>query len=366
MTRYAISLFLWGSVLLLLAVGAWRSTTADAHTVSAVGIVNLNSNLCMDVLNASLDNGASVIQYNCHGGGNEKWDIVDKGGGWHEIKNKLSGLCLDVPYGSHAALVQLWQYTCNSSPAQRFTFPTAGYGTMINQESQLCIEVYNASTAPLEHVIQYPCWSPVTNNQKWSSRQYTSVFALLYEPVGDASNSAQLNCGWHTNCADGTYPDPTPRNGTDWQFPNNVKTDTYFRVRLTDSGSVGSAGYVTIRNYDIGCNSTTADIYDRWGNFLGREVFTHTDPPQGYTLPYNVNLSSGSSGVNTSARTGNYSWPDPLGCSTTGPHVHVEHINSGGWTWSKGTAIPEESSCHGCGATASIWTRWIFSYYFSR
>jgi len=51
-------------------------------------------------------------------------------------------------------------------------------------------------------------------------------------------------------------------------------------------------------------------VYDRWGNLIGTGVFYRTGPPPGYALPYNLNPWGN---ANHEARTGNYSFPDPLG-----------------------------------------------------
>jgi hypothetical protein len=211
-------------------------------------------------------------------------------------------------------------------------------------------------------VIQYGCWNPPTNNQKWLSRSQINVTARVYEPVGDFSYQAQFNCGWHYNCADGQWPDATPI-ALDWQFPNNIKTDTYFRVHLANAGAGGFAGQVRISNHDQMCNSTIAEVYDRWNAKIGREVFYHTDPPTGYTLPYSVNLYTNG---NTSARSGNYIAPDPLGCDADEPHVHNFWENSVGWNYVLNPSIDNEAQCHGCGTQANIWTKYTHQFYFSR
>ena len=369
MPKRAVGVLALTIIVAFLAIfGSSPNETSANHILFNRTIANLNSTLCMDVNGGSMNWGAAIIQFNCHGGGNETWDIIPFVGSttWHYIKNKKSGLCLDVPNGEDDPLLQLQQWPCNYTNAQKFQFPPAGQPGPIKTWNGLCVEILYARTDPFAPVIQYPCWNPLSTNQYWLDQAHTVVFAKIYEPTGDNPNQAQLNCGWHYNCADGTWPDANA-NGTDWQFPNQVKTDTYFRTYLSNSGSSGYAGWVRINDYNQVCNSTIAEIFDRWGVLVGQVWFAHTDPPPGYSLPYNLNLWTN---AYTAARSGNYSAPDPMGCPTSGAHVHAEYWNNSGWGSQPGVyhnpAIPTEQNCHGCNSKANIWTRYTDSFSFRR
>jgi hypothetical protein len=41
-----------------------------------------------------------------------------------DIKSRMHGLCLDVPYSQFESGIQLWMWGCNGSPAQLFTRPS--------------------------------------------------------------------------------------------------------------------------------------------------------------------------------------------------------------------------------------------------
>lgn len=73
-------------------------------------------NKCLDVWNAGTANGTPVIMWDCHGGNNQKWRIDNLG----RIVGVQSGKCLDVTGAStsNGALLQIW--TCNTGSNQRW------------------------------------------------------------------------------------------------------------------------------------------------------------------------------------------------------------------------------------------------------
>jgi hypothetical protein len=72
----------------------------------------------MNVSGASLNPGASVIQYPFGSGKNDQWMPRPAGNGLYYFVNRLSGLCLDVP-GS-AAGTQLDQQVYTNGANQQF------------------------------------------------------------------------------------------------------------------------------------------------------------------------------------------------------------------------------------------------------
>ncbi|MCH7484304.1 MAG: RICIN domain-containing protein, partial [Chloroflexi bacterium] len=86
--------------------------------------------------------------------------ITDVGGGYHEIRFRHSGKCLDVPGWSTSWGIQLQQYTCNGTTAQRFTVACTGCaGEIRNQNSGLCLDVEGAYTWSGAKIIQWGCHS---------------------------------------------------------------------------------------------------------------------------------------------------------------------------------------------------------------
>ncbi|EYF02660.1 Ca2+-dependent phosphoinositide-specific phospholipase C [Chondromyces apiculatus] len=122
-------------------------------------LANENSGLCLDVANASYQNGSDIIQFHCNSDANQRWiytdetQLLSKGnnaycydidsgdgdrgdkhhiwrcdggasekwrlqedGSWVGKENR----CMDVPNSSTSPGVQLWHYDCNGTSAQRF------------------------------------------------------------------------------------------------------------------------------------------------------------------------------------------------------------------------------------------------------
>ncbi len=79
-------------------------------------LVNAGASRCADVLGASMDNGAPVVQWDCDGGPNETFQLrplLDPTGadsGYVQIVAAHSGKCLDVTGGAtnEGAPVQQW------------------------------------------------------------------------------------------------------------------------------------------------------------------------------------------------------------------------------------------------------------------
>jgi hypothetical protein len=79
-------------------------------------LVNAGASRCADVLGASVDNGAPVVQWDCNGGPNETFqlrpllDATGADSGYVQIVAAHSGKCLDVAGGAtnEGAPVQQW------------------------------------------------------------------------------------------------------------------------------------------------------------------------------------------------------------------------------------------------------------------
>jgi hypothetical protein len=195
----------------------------------------------------------------------------------------------------------------------------------------------------------------------------------LYEPVGDAAFQARLNCGWHSNCADGVLDDGQSAVATDWQFPRHVRRDVHFRVRLFDSRSSSEviAGLAEIREDDSICDGVRADVRNRYYQLVGRNWFLHTQNSP--SSPFDITLSAKAAGISHSALVGSYEDSDYL-CPSGVLHTHTYYTNVLGFDDVKNSAIPSEASCneyepnHYCSVSrlTSIWTRYHWAFKFSR
>lgn len=79
-----------------------------------VSLLNKQSGLCLDVENASLDNGARLQQYTCNSTAAQGFNFALDGGTlWFLTLNDNSDKCLDVGGNSELNGAPVQQWTCN-------------------------------------------------------------------------------------------------------------------------------------------------------------------------------------------------------------------------------------------------------------
>ncbi|MFF5229407.1 RICIN domain-containing protein [Dactylosporangium sp. NPDC000521] len=85
--------------------------------------VNTKDNRCLDVNGGSKDNGAQILQWDCHGGPNQQWRLQRDGDGFRFVSMN-SGRCIGVDSGSPAPGAAVRQWDCDNSANQRWQLPT--------------------------------------------------------------------------------------------------------------------------------------------------------------------------------------------------------------------------------------------------
>ena len=153
------------------------SITIDAATGTITGnsatyyrVTARHSGKVMDVVSNSTANSAEVKQYPWNGGGNQKWEFQDAGGGYVRLVNQNSGKCLDVASSSTADGANVIQYTCGSGTNQQWQWAATGsYFQLRARHSGKCLDVVNANTADGADIQQYACGSGT--NQHWTRTQ---------------------------------------------------------------------------------------------------------------------------------------------------------------------------------------------------
>jgi len=131
-------------------------------------IVNLNSNLAVDVSGGSKSNGASIIQYAYQGNSNQLWNFIPTNSGYYQIKNANSAEDMNVSGASttNSALIVQWPFGTQGNDQWKPVRNSDGSYTFINRLSNLCLDVPGWSTA---QNVQLDQWgSNSGNNQRFS------------------------------------------------------------------------------------------------------------------------------------------------------------------------------------------------------
>ena len=108
--RFALQLTGDGSYQLVLA------------TVGAVDIEHPTVNQCLEVRGGSLSLRARVGRALCTSDLRQRWWLNWVGDGSFEVVNRRSGLCMDVLNASFDPGAQIIQYTCNGAPNEHWYF----------------------------------------------------------------------------------------------------------------------------------------------------------------------------------------------------------------------------------------------------
>ncbi len=142
-------------------------TVTGTGAVPAYRVTARHSGKVMDVISASTANNAEIKQWTWNGGGNQRWQFQDAGGGYYRVVNVNSGKCLDVVSGSTADGANVIQYTCGSGSNQQWQWRATGsYFQLVARHSGKCLDVVGSGTGDGTDIQQYTCGSGT--NQQWS------------------------------------------------------------------------------------------------------------------------------------------------------------------------------------------------------
>ncbi|MEU0068372.1 RICIN domain-containing protein [Streptomyces sp. NPDC006332] len=139
------------------AAGTVSGTSATYNTLIA-----RHSGRCADVTSQSLWPGAQIKQYDCNGGGNQKYWFKSVGGGYYQLMVRGSSLCVQ----ENASTVT--QENCDASATgQQWSVTTSGsYVNLKSRATGECLDVNGASTANSAAIITYTCNG--ATNQQWT------------------------------------------------------------------------------------------------------------------------------------------------------------------------------------------------------
>jgi len=127
---------------------------ANAYTFRAA-----HSNRCLDVQSWSKQNDAPITQWDCHGGANQRFRLLDAGGGYWYVQSVHSGKCLDVRRASPEQGAAILQWDCHGGDNQKLKRENLG-GNLYQftfKHSGNCMDVNNSKNG--SPVYQYGCHS---------------------------------------------------------------------------------------------------------------------------------------------------------------------------------------------------------------
>ncbi|MDT0436803.1 MULTISPECIES: RICIN domain-containing protein [unclassified Streptomyces] len=200
-----------------------------SFTTTGNGWVRINNrpspDQVVDVTGVSTADNATTQLWAYGGGANQQWQPVDEGGGAYRFVNRNSGKCLDDPGASLADSVQLVQYTCNGSAAQRFqVVPVAQAGGDPDLGPNVVVFDPSMSASAIQTRLTSIFKQQETN--QFGSQRY----AVLFKP---GAYSADVNVGFYTQVLGlGLSPDAVTISGAvhaeaDW-FQGNA-TQNFWR-----------------------------------------------------------------------------------------------------------------------------------------
>jgi len=109
-------------------------------------VISVNSNKCLDVSGVSKTAGAKVIQWQCHGGLNQDWEVTYTPEGFSTLISSNSKLALAVEKGSKDNGDIMVQQAFTSKPNQQFIIQKDnGVFVVKSKHSQKCVDVSGGS-----------------------------------------------------------------------------------------------------------------------------------------------------------------------------------------------------------------------------
>jgi hypothetical protein len=129
-------------------------------------VQSLASGKCLDLPGGRTRDGTLAIQYDCHGGLNQQWNIESAGEAGYRIVSRMSGKCIGADPGGAAAGGYMVQLPCDGSPGQFWTLESAGNGYVLhNVANDLCMDVPGGSLANDVKPMTWSCNGGL--NQTW-------------------------------------------------------------------------------------------------------------------------------------------------------------------------------------------------------
>lgn len=226
-----------------------------ADTVFTTPLVARHSAKCADVPRSSRNPGTDLIQWTCHNEANQQFSFHPTGGGY-AVKNKASGLCLEVSLEPRDRLYYVSQETCVESANQQFTLRPSGADkvfSLVANHNGACVDIVRASKDNRAKLIGYRCHGGA--NQAWTLTGYKA------EPAPEPRQRVKVIAAGDISCSpgDSAY---NGGNGTDSRCRMKA---TAKRAELLNPDAVLVLGDLQYSNglYE----DFLASYADNWGRF---------------------------------------------------------------------------------------------------
>jgi lysophospholipase L1-like esterase len=203
-------------------------------------IKNRNSGLVMDVSGGNATDGTSIIQWGATGGLNQRFTFTETANGSYKIINVATGKCIDVSGASTNNSSYLLEWTYQGNLNQEFIILAAdnNYFKFKAAHSGRLVEVFGGGTAPGDKIDQYD-----DNNQahaQWmltvtTQATNTSLSSSKGMTITDEGNSASSLM----------YPNPANRLVKFKGIPANTEIiflDIFGNIALTVKSSPADEG----------------------------------------------------------------------------------------------------------------------------
>ena len=136
-------------------------------------IAAAHSGKCIDIPHGSTRRGVKLIQYRCHSGVNQQFELrpIARESDRYQIVNKKSGKCLDIMRASRSDGAALIQWDCTGNANQQFKLRGGGKSVqLVAVHSDKCLSVANGSKSDRAGLQQQSCDGGSSQTFKLSGR----------------------------------------------------------------------------------------------------------------------------------------------------------------------------------------------------
>jgi len=211
-----------GGIICIMKGNDWSMcTVTPAHLGwTPPRIFSKHTRKAFDVAGVSTANGAAIIQWDYHGGGNQQFRPDPLGGGDYRFVAQHSGKVLDISGGSIADGAQVIQWDWHGGNNQRFRIESLGdgYVRIVAKHSGKVLDLHSASTANGAPIIQWG-WHG-GNNQRWLlTLPFVAKHSgrVLDVAGGSTANGASI-IQWDYHGGGNQIFRPEPLGGGDYRF----------------------------------------------------------------------------------------------------------------------------------------------------